>query len=224
MSGAREGGGVEDEAGVGVDWETVELLAVARVAKTRGVRGEVVANLLTDFPERFDRLEELVAVGPAGGRELLVIENHWLHGPRVVLKFEGYDAPETARALVGRELAVPESEAVELEEGDARAVEPVVFNRQQLALARGADGDQRFEPVEAFGEVGEEVCGHLAAHPARLHHPRDGHQLGRPPIDGLVRPAVVRRLGVFKLGALRPRRRARALVLSRAAHSTTSRT
>ncbi|HEX7176423.1 MAG TPA: ribosome maturation factor RimM [Pyrinomonadaceae bacterium] len=110
MSGARDDDG-------GVDWETVELLAVARVAKTRGVRGEVVANLLTDFPERFDRLEELVAVGPAGERELLVIENHWFHGPRVVFKFEGYDAPETAQVLVGRELAVPESEAVELEEG-----------------------------------------------------------------------------------------------------------
>ena len=109
--------GAEDEAGGG-GWETAGLVAVARVAKTRGVRGEVVANLLTDFPERFDRLEELVAVGPAGERELLAIENHWFHGPRVVLKFEGYDAPETARALVGRELAVPESEAVELEEGE----------------------------------------------------------------------------------------------------------
>ena len=119
MSGAKEdGGGAADETGGVVDWKTVELVAVARVLKPRGVRGEVVANLLTDFPERFDRLEELVAVGPAGERELLAIENHWFHGPRVVLKFEGYDAPETARALVGRELAVPESEAVELEEGE----------------------------------------------------------------------------------------------------------
>ena len=118
MSGARKDGGAEGGAAGPADWETAELVAVARVAKTRGVRGEVVANLLTDFPERFDRLEELVAVGPAGGRELLAIENHWFHGARVVFKFEGYDAPETAQALVGRELAVPESEAVELEEGE----------------------------------------------------------------------------------------------------------
>ena len=123
--GGPEGAGLEDAgathdggADEAVDWRTAELVAVARVVKTRGVRGEVAADLLTDFPERFDWLEELVAVGPAGERELLSIEDHWLHGRRVVLKFEGYDAPETARALVGRELAVPESEAVELEEGE----------------------------------------------------------------------------------------------------------
>ena len=100
------------------DWRTVELVAVARVVKTRGVRGEVAADLLTDFPERFGRLEKLIAVSPAGERSLLEIESQWPHGDRVVLKFKGYDAPETARALVGRELAVPEDERVELEAGE----------------------------------------------------------------------------------------------------------
>jgi 16S rRNA processing protein RimM len=100
------------------DWETTELVAVARVVKVRGVRGEVAADLLTDFPERFEWVEELIAVAPDGGRELLAVESQWLHGERVVLKFEGYDTPEASAALVGRELTVPESEAVELEEGE----------------------------------------------------------------------------------------------------------
>jgi 16S rRNA processing protein RimM len=95
-----------------------ELIAVARVAKTRGVRGEVAAQLLTDFPERFRDLEELIAVTPAGERRTLAIEESWLHGGRVILKFAGYDTPEDARELVGYELTVPESEAVELEEGE----------------------------------------------------------------------------------------------------------
>jgi 16S rRNA processing protein RimM len=81
------------------------------------VRGEVAAHLLTDFPERFDGLEELFAIDAAGARARLVIENSWLHGGRVILKFAGYDSPEAAQALVGRELAVPETDAVELEEG-----------------------------------------------------------------------------------------------------------
>jgi ribosomal 30S subunit maturation factor RimM len=46
------------------DLNAVELVAVARVAKARGVRGEVAADLLTDFPERFDGLRELIAVFP----------------------------------------------------------------------------------------------------------------------------------------------------------------
>jgi 16S rRNA processing protein RimM len=101
-------------AGQGAD----ELVLVARVVKVRGVRGEVAADLLTDFPERFEGLEELTAVAPGGGREALKLEGHWLHGERVVLKFAGYDTPEAAAALVGRDLGVPESEAVELEEGE----------------------------------------------------------------------------------------------------------
>ena len=102
----------------GEDLNSVELVAVARVARPRGVRGEVACDLLTDFPERFDQLEGLIAVFPGGRRERLTIEGHWLHGDRVVLKLEGYDSPEAAAALAGCELAVPESEAVELEEGE----------------------------------------------------------------------------------------------------------
>jgi 16S rRNA processing protein RimM len=105
-------GGGEDS-----DLAGVELVAVARVAKPRGVRGEVAADLLTDFPERFARVSELIAVFPGGARRRLRLEGHWPHGDRVVLKFEGFDTPEEAAALAGCELAVPEAEAVELEEG-----------------------------------------------------------------------------------------------------------
>ena len=119
-----------------------ELVAVARVAKTRGVRGEVAANLLTDFPERFEGLEELIAVTPAGERRRLKVEKSWLHGGRVVLKFAGYETPEAAKELVGYELTVPESEAVALAEGE--------FFDWQLAGCR-------VETVEgrALGEVAE---------------------------------------------------------------------
>lgn len=105
---AASGGSGDDE----------ELIAVARVVKTRGVRGEVAAHLLTDFPERFEGLAELVSIDAAGARQALAIEKSWLHGGRVILKFEGYDSPEAAQVLVGRELAVPETDAVELDEGE----------------------------------------------------------------------------------------------------------
>jgi 16S rRNA processing protein RimM len=109
MSGEREARDVDAQE---------ELVAVARVVKTRGVRGEVAAELLTDFPERFEGLEELIAVTPAGARRTLSVEESWLHNGRVVFKFEGFDTPEAAQELVGYELTVPESEAVEPEEGE----------------------------------------------------------------------------------------------------------
>ena len=66
MSGAGSEG---DAPRADEDLNSVELVVVARVAKPRGVRGEVAADLLTDFPERFEWLDELIAVFPGGRRE-----------------------------------------------------------------------------------------------------------------------------------------------------------
>ena len=95
-----------------------ELVAVARVLRTRGLRGELVAELLTDFPDRFNGLERLIAVRPDGTRESVKLEEHWLQARHIVLKFVGYDSIETARTLVGSELAVPEAERVMLSDDE----------------------------------------------------------------------------------------------------------
>ena len=95
---------------------TDDLIVVARVARTRGLRGEVLADLLTDFPERFDNLDSLIAIAPDGSRRSLQIEKHWFHGNRLVLKFAAYDSIEEAKELAGYQLAVPAGERVELPE------------------------------------------------------------------------------------------------------------
>ena len=105
----------DDERAVG-DSSNDDLVAVARAVRTRGLRGEVVADLLTDFPERFENLERLIAVAPDGLRQDLILEEHWLQSGRIVLKFAGYDSIEESSALVGSEFAVPEAERVELPE------------------------------------------------------------------------------------------------------------
>lgn len=92
------------------------LVFVAHAVRTRGLKGEIVAELLTDFPERFDGLEELFGVSPAGEQQVLKLENHWFQKERVVLKFEEIDTPEAAEALVGFDFGVPESERVSLPE------------------------------------------------------------------------------------------------------------
>ena len=76
----------------------------------------MIADLLTDFPERFDGLETLIAVAPDGSQRSLQIEEHWLHGNRIVFKFAGYDSIEAAKEFAGFGLAVPASERVELAE------------------------------------------------------------------------------------------------------------
>lgn len=94
-----------------------DLIVVARVARTRGLRGEVVADLYTDFPERFDALESVIAVAPDGSRRSLQIEEHWFQGKRIIFKFAAYDSIEQAHELAGFQIAIPASERIELPAG-----------------------------------------------------------------------------------------------------------
>jgi 16S rRNA processing protein RimM len=94
--------------------EPEDLITVAHIVKVRGLRGEVVADLLTDFPDRFAGLDSLVAITPDGSHRSLQIEEQWFHGNRLVLKFAGFDGPDEAKELVGCELGVPADERIEL--------------------------------------------------------------------------------------------------------------
>jgi 16S rRNA processing protein RimM len=95
-----------------------ELIIVARTVKTRGLKGELVAELLTDFPERFEHVSRLQAVGANGEQKELDLESYWFQNDRVVLKFSGYDTIESARDLVGFEIGLPEAERVKLSDGE----------------------------------------------------------------------------------------------------------
>ncbi len=92
-----------------------DLVAIAKVVRTRGLKGEVVAEILTDFPERFEGLSSVTAVLEDAERLELKIEKFWFQSGRVILKFAGYDSIEKAETLRNSEVCVPESEAVELE-------------------------------------------------------------------------------------------------------------
>jgi len=95
-----------------------DLVAVARIVRTRGLKGEVVAEVLTDFPERFDSLVIVIAVYPSGESEELKIENFWFQNDRIILKFAGFDSLEKSEELRNAEICVAESDAVALAAGE----------------------------------------------------------------------------------------------------------
>ena len=94
------------------------LIIVARALRTRGLKGELVAEILTDFPERFEDVSHLWGVGPGGETRPLELENHWFQSGRVILKFAGFDSIEASQELVGNEFGVPETERVQLNENE----------------------------------------------------------------------------------------------------------
>jgi 16S rRNA processing protein RimM len=95
-----------------------ELVAIARIARSHGLRGEVSADVLTDFPDRFDGLENVVAVLPGESRRELRIERFRFQNERILLKFFGIDSIEDTDVLKNAEICVTENEAVDLEEDE----------------------------------------------------------------------------------------------------------
>jgi 16S rRNA processing protein RimM len=107
-------GGAESSARTDVD-ET-DLISVAQIARPQGRRGEVIADLLTDFPERFARLDS-VYVKRADGRLLAIdLESSRPHKGRVALKFAGCDSVDAAEGLRGARVMISRDELVELPE------------------------------------------------------------------------------------------------------------
>jgi 16S rRNA processing protein RimM len=90
------------------------FLAVARIVKPQGRRGEVAAEILTDFPERFGHVQQ--AYLEQRGREprAIEVERAWPHKDRVILKLLGVDTISQASALRGLHVLVPREEKMPL--------------------------------------------------------------------------------------------------------------
>ncbi|MGH9867560.1 MAG: ribosome maturation factor RimM [Candidatus Polarisedimenticolia bacterium] len=94
-------------AGTGTRRKGPSYILIAEVNRVRGLRGEVVATVHADDPGRMARLTGVFVRETDGAwREIRLQGVKRLHD-RAVLKLEGYDSVEQARALVGKELFIP---------------------------------------------------------------------------------------------------------------------
>jgi len=127
------------------------LVAIAKAVKTHGLSGEIVAQILTDFPERFGYTEKVFSVSPKGQIQRLEIESFWFQKNRVVLKFVGIDSIEEAKKLVGCEICIHESEVVELEEDE-------FFDWQLIGcIVETIQGEKIGEVTEVMHGVASEI-------------------------------------------------------------------
>jgi 16S rRNA processing protein RimM len=90
-----------------------QFIAVGRVVAAWGVRGEIKAEVLTDFPDRFSP-EQAIYVN----REKLTIEKCKWHRGRVILKLSSIDSVESAEELRGLLLQIPQSQLHPLAENE----------------------------------------------------------------------------------------------------------
>lgn len=91
---------------------------VAHLVRPQGRNGELIADILTDFPERFAERRHLWVLSPDGkSSRPIEIESHWLHKGRVVLKFAGVNSISDAESLRGFDVAIPRDQRVALKDG-----------------------------------------------------------------------------------------------------------
>jgi 16S rRNA processing protein RimM len=103
--------------------ETQRWVIVARILRPRGNKGEVAAELLTDFPERLTRLTE-VFLGASDTRaeepRLTALKSCWLsqnHKGQAVFHFEGCNSISEAEKFRGLDVLLPIEKRVTLGPG-----------------------------------------------------------------------------------------------------------
>jgi 16S rRNA processing protein RimM len=100
---------------------------LARIRHPQGRKGEVFADLLTDFPEKFVERRRLwllkegashTASSPTPAPREVELVGDWLHKGGIVLHFAGIDSISAAETLNGLIVAVPLAERAPLGEDE----------------------------------------------------------------------------------------------------------
>ena len=104
----------EAEITASEDW-----VHLARLRRAQGRKGEIFADILTDFPEKFAERRQLWLLGDSGAGSVALpceveLLNHWPHKGGIVLHFSGVDSISAAEALIGLIVGLPRAERAAL--------------------------------------------------------------------------------------------------------------
>jgi 16S rRNA processing protein RimM len=150
------------------DWE--EMAIVGRVARPHGLRGQVVVNLETDFPQDRFRAGAELFVKRLGQVEAKAVVSVRFQGARPIVALSGIDDVDAAGELAGAELRVPVGSLMPLEAGmfyrhDLRGCTVETSDGQHVGIVtevEGTLGGSRLVVETEHGEVlvplAEDIC------------------------------------------------------------------
>jgi 16S rRNA processing protein RimM len=93
------------------------VVAVGRLFRAWGNRGELGAEIYSSHPGRAEKLKEVVLELADGKARASRVERVWWHDGRPVFKFEGIDSISDAERWAGADILVADSERELPEEG-----------------------------------------------------------------------------------------------------------
>jgi 16S rRNA processing protein RimM len=147
-------------------------IVLAHLLRPQGRKGELLAELLTDFPERFEERKQ-VFLAPSGfeGEAIQAssaeVVSFWLpvgkNEGRIVLQFAGIDTISQAEELAGLEVIVPDEERTSLDDDSVYIGELIgcmvydgmtaVGEIADVQFPTTADGARRLEDAAPLLEV-----------------------------------------------------------------------
>ena len=101
--------------------EKQDWVLVARIVRPRGNKGEVLAELFTDFSARFRSLRRMYLRSGPGEPHPMTLENYWVdrkHPEHGIFHFEGCASIDDAEKLRGRDVVIPFVDRVTLPDGN----------------------------------------------------------------------------------------------------------
>jgi 16S rRNA processing protein RimM len=99
---------------------TPDFVTVARILRARGNKGEVAAELFTDFPDRLKETRELFLADGKSAPRSIQLKSFWAdrnHPGFGVFHFEGLTSINEAEKLRGLEIQIPFEQRVSLPAG-----------------------------------------------------------------------------------------------------------
>ena len=100
-----------------MDTQKPANITVARIVRPHGRRGEVAAEILTDFPERLKALSKAALWNGRTEPRHVGVRGCWLsqsRGGQAIFHFEGSDSINDAEKLVGLEVQIPFADRMQL--------------------------------------------------------------------------------------------------------------
>lgn len=134
-------------------------IALAHLLRPQGRKGELLAELFTDFPERFEQRKQVFLAprdfeGEAAQARAAEVVAFWLpvgkNEGRIVLQFAGVDSITQAEALAGLDVVVPDDERMPLNDDSVYVSELIDCTVYDGPAAVGVIADVQF-PATADG-------------------------------------------------------------------------
>ncbi len=144
------------------------FLAVGKLRRPHGVHGEILMEILTDFPERLKAGSQLF-VGPM--HQPHTIKSYRQHNDGLLVSFEGYHSPEEVGVLRNQYVFVSSSDRPPLPDGE-------YYHHQLIGLSVMEENGNLLGNIAAILETG--------ANDVLVVHPDSGPEILLPLIDEVV--------------------------------------